>query len=55
MQVCIYTFYILRLKHDRSPRGCKIYAVDNKLPPVWWSGVKNSPNVANACRKRRLK
>jgi hypothetical protein len=23
--------------------------------PVWWPGVKNSPNVAHKCRKRRLK
>jgi hypothetical protein len=22
---------------------------------VWWPAVKNNPNVANACRKRRLK
>jgi len=22
---------------------------------VWWPGVKNSPNVTHACRKRRLK
>jgi hypothetical protein len=24
-------------------------------PPVWWPAVKNSPNVAHVCRKRRLK
>jgi hypothetical protein len=23
--------------------------------PVWWPGVKNSPSVTHACRKRRLK
>jgi hypothetical protein len=27
----------------------------NYVTPVWWPGVKNSPNVAHACRKRRLK
>jgi hypothetical protein len=23
--------------------------------PVWWPGLKNSPTVTHACRKRRLK
>jgi hypothetical protein len=23
--------------------------------PVWWPGLKNSPTVSHACRKRRLK
>jgi hypothetical protein len=23
--------------------------------PMWWSGLKNSPTVTHACRKRRLK
>jgi hypothetical protein len=23
--------------------------------PVWWPGLKNSPTVTRACRKRRLK
>jgi len=27
----------------------------NGASPVWWPGVKNSPNVTHACRKRRLK
>jgi hypothetical protein len=25
------------------------------VAPVWWPGIKNSPNVTHACRKRRLK
>jgi hypothetical protein len=33
----------------------KIYVTDLSLFPVWWPGIKNSPNVAHACRKRRLK
>jgi hypothetical protein len=32
-----------------------IYFQNTRLTPVWWPGVKNSPNVAHACRKRRLK
>jgi hypothetical protein len=25
------------------------------IDPVWWPGLKNSPTVTRACRKRRLK
>jgi hypothetical protein len=27
----------------------------SSIIPVWWPGVKNSPNIAHACRKRQLK
>jgi hypothetical protein len=25
------------------------------MSPVWWPGLKNSPTVTHACRKKRLK
>jgi hypothetical protein len=33
----------------------KYLGVDERISPVLWPGVKNSPNVAHACRKKRLK
>jgi hypothetical protein len=27
----------------------------DEISPVWWPGLKNSPAVTHACRKRRLK
>jgi hypothetical protein len=30
--------------------GCRL-----SLTPLWWPGLKNSPTVTHACRKRRLK
>jgi hypothetical protein len=36
-------------------RATLIYVKWFWTPPVWWPGVKNSPNVVHACRKRRLK
>jgi hypothetical protein len=50
-----------RMKRDK-PQGLRLKPLHPQcLKPaviatlVWWPGVKNSPNVAHACRKRRLK
>jgi hypothetical protein len=52
-------FHVVRTPDDAPPfwltREFHVFGSEVKITPVWWPGVKNSPNVAHACRKRRLK
>jgi hypothetical protein len=44
-------FWLLTGRNEENHK----YNHMKNYPPVWWLEVKNSPNVAHACRKRRLK
>jgi hypothetical protein len=46
---------VLKLVHPQVSVISCIFCACEMGSPVWWPGVKNSPNVAHACRKRRLK
>jgi hypothetical protein len=45
-------FGIPRFLHLQISTLIQVYMLPS---PVRWPGVKNSPNVAHVCRKRRLK